>query len=176
MKKLIYLAALLFMSSWVKAQEKELMVIEKSKVPQAVVDAFTKDFPNVTVKSWQILPQASLSQHEDWWFSEPRDASDIPMNYYTIKFSGENRSAVVTYSQKGKLVISKEVIKNTALPRTVLATLLTDYEGWAIAKSQVIIKNLDQVFYKVQVTKEGKEKILRFSNDGKVIEKLPRGV
>ena len=175
MKKLLFALFAVALGVIPAMQAQELEVVQESDVPQAVLDSFKKDFPDVKAKGWQILPQSELAEHEDYLMElamgDYESPSEEPHDIYTVSFYGKGIAASATYDQVGKLIASKEKIKDTALPSAVATSVVSKYPGWKIVGDREVIKNLDHEVYKVRVEKGKEKQWLYFDGKGNAVEK-----
>jgi hypothetical protein len=125
------------------AQEKVLKEmkaekINKSAAPEAVVVQAQKDFPKATPVQYYSVGETSKS--EDWKISEEVnfDQGD-KVQHYGVHLQGEGGEYQALYDDNGKLVMSKQYEKDTALPKPIAETLSKDFPG-AKAKSDGHVK------------------------------------
>ncbi len=159
--------------SFAYAQALDVSDPDDVDVPEAVIQAFQKDYPNVDAKDWQVLPADKLKDQDYMLELEEGDLdpAQVPDDYYTINFYGDDESATVTYDTNGKLIASDETLKDTALPDAVSKAIVEKYPDWEIEKDKETIKNLDKTFYKVKVKKGDDHKTLYLNDQGEMVDK-----
>ena len=174
MKKITSLFTLsLLAGSFAYAQDTQVEDPDDVDVPQAVIQAFQKDFPGVDAKGWQVLPKDKLKDQDYVLDLEEGDydPAEEPYDYYTIDFYGKGEDATATYDTTGKLIASKETIKDTALPEAVSKAIVEEYPDWKIEKDKESIKNLDKTFYKVKIEKDNKHQTVYMDGQGEKVDK-----
>lgn len=176
MKKLNIITILCALAVGSANAQSTLKVVEKDAVPQAVATAFQKDFPGIKSTGWRILPKSELglNAHGDYLVELALGDAFQPENvydYYSVNFTGKGVQASATYDENGKLIISKEVLKNTALPRDVSKAIVTNYPGWKVVGDKEVIKNLDHIVYRVELQKQKDKQRIYLNKQGQVLEK-----
>ena len=112
--------------------------IAKSEIPQAVLNAVTRDFDKTDPMSWSKFPYA-LKEY-GWVYDV--GASDIPLNRFEVELKTRDGGELwAIYSAKGELIETKEVLINTVVPRYIQEALANSkYKDWQIVGTKEIIK------------------------------------
>lgn len=138
MKKLILMLA--FAGFLTSSYAQILMVNE---VPAAVTKAFTKNHSKIDSVEWS-------------------KAGDNYKASYDVK----KKSMALTYSPKGKLLLTEKQISLSELPTSVLAYINENYQGGPIKKSLRVTNPAGKTTYSVKV----KELDLAFDSKGKPVQ------
>lgn len=125
--------------------------IERSEVPEAVLQAIESDYP-------------SCRGNITWYIHN--GSSNI--NYYVVSAQGDKITCEAYYDREGNLIHSKTVMKDVALPSPMLEALSTDYSDWTITQDYIVIRDFDEnkMYSGVTVTKGMESKTLYFDSNG----------
>ena len=154
MKKLLLIAALgLFSVTWANAQEnaqqKESKVAAKdlkdSDVPQAIRDAFDKQFTNTSMVNWKMKDDK-----------------------YVVMFTQDTKKQMAEFNTSGELLSKGEKIEKDDLPAPVADAIKTGYSGININEVYRIEKD-GQTQYKVKLEGNPK-KIAIYDAQGKLLK------
>ena len=172
MKKVITLIALAFtVMAAAHAQNSEIrMKARETEIPVAIVEAFKTDYLGAKADEWAIVPAIIVG--EEYIVSGYDNLNGEKPTSYVVRIKGEKIKGEAVYDQNGKLMYSKEVIKDTALPVAVRNAVWQKYPGYAIVKDQETIKEGKSNFihYRVIIEK-GKEKMaLAVDASGKILK------
>jgi hypothetical protein len=170
MKKIILV---IWLACWVlgtAAQEKKAVItpVKKGEEPQAVMDALKKDFPNTMVENLSFLPRKLYG--EEWNIFIEGDENADP-SFFEVRVKKENEFYTAVYNKSGKLLSSKHIIQNAALPKEVLETV-KKFAGWHMDKVQEIIeyRNNDLTnVYKIKLQQGMKHKNVFINAKGEIV-------
>lgn len=174
MKKLVSILAVAVAATTAFAQETavkkmDAVKITKSDVPSAVVQKAEKDFPDASPFQFYSVGETSISK--DWKVSEDVDFKETDkIDHYSVEMKGKNSHYEALYDEKGKLLMSKEVQKDVALPQPVLHSIAQSYPNVAMKKdvhSKIIDHGQKKEYYVIQM-ENGKK--LTYTPDGKLKE------
>ncbi len=147
--------------------------VDKSTIPGAISDSYTREFPSTSSESWYYYPGYYASE-SDWYEYDPYATvmEDKQPRYYVVEFTNEKTPYRVVYSKEGKKLITyKTSIEN--LPKAVITALSkSPYKSWVITKEkeEIWLATDEKRVFKVVVEK-GKEKhVLFYKEDGKLIK------
>jgi hypothetical protein len=138
MKKLVLTLAVALASSAAFAQEHavktmDAVKITKSDVPGPVVQQAQKDFPDASPFQFYSVGETAVSK--DWKVSEDVDFKEgEEIDHYSVEMKGKNSSYEALYDAKGKLLMSKKVEKDVAIPQPILQALNKEYPGVGLKK------------------------------------------
>lgn len=150
-----------------KAQRTQL---DRERVPKAVLAAIQSDFP-----AWDI--------NRTQWYTYDKGAAEwAPVEdgkeHYLVDGTGKNYKVRAVYNGKGKLLHSKTILENVALPPAILDELSKgEYKDWNIVGSQEVIRNFqeDQKYYNVKIEKDGKRKTVKMDYLGTEVQPIAAG-
>lgn len=111
-------------------------------VPVEVKNAFTKSFPNVTVKKWD------------------KEGSD-----YEANFTKDGKTMSATFDAKGNWKETETDIKISELPATIIEYVKTKYNNATIKEAAIISNTEKKKMYEAEV----KGKDLLFDENGKYL-------
>ena len=143
--------------------------VKEAEIPAAVVQSFKKDFTNGQAEEWTIVPAALVA--EEYTISGYDNLKGEKPTAYEVKVKGSNMRGEAVYSQDGKLMFSKEVIKDTALPATVVRAVSTKYPGYNFTNDEETIRQGKSHFihYRVTIKKEKESRVLAVDSGGKIL-------
>ena len=140
MKKLVLTLAVAFVSSATFAQETavkkmDAVKIGKSDVPSPVIQKAAKDFPDASPFQYYSVGETAVSK--DWKVSEQVDFKETEkIDHHSVKMKGKNSNYEALYDEEGKLLMSKKVEKDVALPQPVLMAIAQEYPGLSLKKDE----------------------------------------
>jgi hypothetical protein len=178
MKKLNFIKIFILLAvfpSWVFAQVKEITLepieikVTVDKVPPAVKAAVVRDFGE---EHQPVVWANSHSQFSTWGWEQNVNPDNMEINYYTIHTRKPNGSYLeAVYTPDGKLVRSREEVKNFVPPKSILTSLQESaYNDWTIDKDVLVIKafenkaNKEQ--YALKLVKGKDKKTVYFDKEG----------
>ena len=172
MKKVITLIALAFtVMAAAHAQNSEIRIkARETEIPVAIVEAFKTDYLGAKADEWAIVPAIIVG--EEYIVSGYDNLNGEKPTSYLVKIKGTNLRGEAVYDKNGKLMYSKEVIKDVALPAVVRNAVGAKYPGYSFIKDQETIKQgkSDFIHYRVIIEK-GKEKMaLAVDASGKILK------
>jgi hypothetical protein len=152
----------------------ELKKVKKERVPVNVIESFKKDFPKQEVTEYFVFP-AKLYEY-DWIVREQADDyfKDHRPDYYSMTMKGDKIHLQAVYDSTGKLVRSREIVKDTELPNAIGKALASgEYKNWTIATDKEVIKNSDTgtAHYKVKVEQGRRKELLYFDANGTILHR-----
>lgn len=158
------------------AQNIELPAVEIrvtiDKVPPAVKGAFVKDFG----EGHQPMVWATTSSKFDTYgWEQSVDVQNQEIYYYALHTQTSNGGSLdAVYTPDGKLIRSREEVKNFEPPQVILASLeKSNYKDWKIAKDVHVIKvyegktSKDQ--YALRLEKGKQKKVVYFDKSGNML-------
>ncbi len=146
------------------------LVLKSNDVPQDVKQSVQKSFMDGTVIKWYSFPY-TLKQY-GWAYKNEinNNSMDTRPNMYAVHIKTSDGSWVdAVFSKDGKLIRSKEVIKNSELPAPIINAIeKSKYHDWGITDDRVVIKDNKNktICYSVQVQKDNKKHNLYFDANG----------
>ncbi len=161
---------------WVFAQNVQLPTVEISvsadKVPARVKDAFLKDFgPDHQPMVWAT----SQSKFDTYGWEQTVNVSNQEVYDYILHTKTTNGSTLdAVYTPDGKLIRSREEVKNFEPPQVILASLeKSQYKDWKIAKDVHLIKTYEtgksMEHYDLKLEKGNQKKSVYFDKSGKML-------
>lgn len=141
-------------------------------VPPVVKDAVVKDFGE---GHQPIVWATTKSKFNTFGWEQSVDVATQDINYYAVHTQTSTGSALdAVYTPDGKLVRSRELVKNFQPPQTILASLQkSDYKDWTIAKDVHLVKvyqgGAAKEHYDLQMVNGKKKKTLYFDKDGNMM-------
>lgn len=178
MKKLNFFGVLFLLALFpggLFAQQKPIQLepveirITLDKVPPAVKAAVVRDFGE---EHQPVVWANSHSKFDTWGWEQRVNVDKMDVNYYTIHTYKSNGSYLeAVYTPEGKLVRSRETIKNFKPSRAILASLQkSEYKDWKITKNVYIIKAVEgkenKEHYAFKLEKGKQNKTVYFDKDG----------
>jgi hypothetical protein len=150
-------------------QPVEKMVLTKDKIPAAVNQAVSKDFRNGQPVKWGNFPYVLK---EYGWVVDKAD--NTKPDYYEVFIKTENGSDMYAiYSSDGKLIRSKEILRNMPLPKSIEEALFkSEYKDWKKTGDLEKITNFmnaQKSHYIVTVEKNNKTHHLYFDDAGTML-------
>lgn len=139
------------------------------KVPPVVKDAFLKDFgPDHKPIVWAT----SQSKFNTWGWEHSTNVANQEVYDYIIHTKTSKGSELdAVYTPDGKLIRSREDVRNFVPPKAILASLQnSDYKNWKITKNVHVIKvnegGKSKEHYQIQLQKGKDKKSVYFDKDG----------
>lgn len=171
---------LAFIPTYLSAQETEKNVelntieirVSVDKVPPVVKGAFVKDFG----EGHQPMVWATTSSKFDTYgWEQSVDVQNQEIYYYALHTQTSNGGSLdAVYTPDGKLIRSREEVKNFEPPQVILASLeKSNYKDWKIAKDVHVIKvyegktSKDQ--YALRLEKGKQKKVVYFDKSGNML-------
>lgn len=143
MKQKLLLALSLLFSSLTYAQD-----IPVSSVPAAVMNSFTKAFPNAVKVEWEMKGEL-----------------------YNAEFDVNRRDHEVWLNAAGAIVKHKQEVKSRELPAAVSASLKKNYKGfWIDDVDKYEVGK--QFFYKIELKNLTQEKNIVVDTKGAIVNKI----
>jgi len=147
--------------------------IPKSQVPAAIVAAVNAQFDQDNPQTWSKFP---FALKEYGWVYDVA-AENLQLDRYEVVMKtpkGDDLWAV--YTNKGELVETREISKNTTIPPAVMTKFMnSQYKDWKIVGNKEIIRfyhdhvlnksNVEQHF-RITVEKDGSKKSISFNWQG----------
>ena len=130
------------------AQEQQ---VRRKGVPEPVLAAFEKAYPNATVKGYS------------------KEKDDAGRTVYEVECVEGTVKRDVTYLADGTLVSVEEIVELGAVPSVVKAAVDTKFPGGKILRVEKIMKS-DQVAYEFQVRHNGRKTEVVFDPDGNEVQ------
>ena len=173
MKKLITSTLIVFVTLTAFAQTPEkalksvdLVKLKKSEVPGNLEAQVQQDFPNVGPVN--IFTAADTVVTKDWRVSEDIDFDEgEEINYYKVEMKGKDSYYEALYDSNSKLIMSKEIQKDVALPSAVRQAYATsEYKDQPLEKDKhfkVTNHGNSKEYYEIYL-KDGKK--LHYTADG----------
>ena len=139
------------------ASEEKERVVTKNDVPQAVMEAFTKSYPDATVKQYGVEIENGKT-------------------FYEISFAFQGREMEVLYKPCGKVAEVEETISEQELPDNIRKAISKEFIKCSLNKIEKIDK-AGKKFYEVKLTntEDKKRWELVFCDAGELIEKEAMG-
>jgi hypothetical protein len=141
-------------------------------VPPVVKDAVVKDFGE---GHKPIVWATTSSKFNTYGWEQSVDVATQDINYYAVHTQTTTGSALeAVYTPDGKLVRSKEEVKNFEPPQAILASIQkSNYKDWTIAKDVLMIKvyqgGVPKEHYEFKMIKGKQKKSLYFDKDGNMM-------
>ena len=149
MKKLLTAILLTFLVAMTSFSQE----ITADKVPAPVKQSFTRQFP-----------AAKMIKYEKDNIS------------YIISFLQQGKQFIITFNSTGQVIASDKEIDPAKLPSAVSASAVKNFPGYQI---MTVIKReaIDMgICYEMDLKKEGAGYSVRFSEEGDILQKVPRTV
>ena len=152
------------------AQEEILAItpVKKGDEPKVVMDAIKTDFPNGISKDLAFLP-AKLYGKE--WNAQLAGNNDEDIQFYQVLIAEKDVQYTAVYNKDGKQLSSKEMIKTSRLPSSVIATV-KKFSDWKMIESHEVIKTKGskaRVYYKVKLQKGVEHKSVFIDPQGNIL-------
>lgn len=176
MKKSMLFMVLILSACCLMAQNIQLPTVEikitPDLVPPRVKDAFMKDFGE---EHQPMVWATTKSTFDTYGWQQSVDVNNQEIMFYTMHTKakdGSNLDAV--YTPDGKLVRSREEVKNFEPPKSVMDNLQkSEYKDWKIAKDVHVIKvyegKTSKDHYDLKMEKGKQKKSLYFDKDGNML-------
>ena len=148
MKNRLMVGLVVILSAGAFGQEK---VVKKGAVPQAVLDAFVKAYPNAKAKEYS---------------TETENGKTV----YEIESVEGKTQRDITFTADGTLVVTEETIAMADLPEAVRAALKNNYSKATITRCEKIIEGASTT-YEVAMKTGKKSSEVVFNPDGTVVKK-----
>jgi nucleoid-associated protein YgaU len=120
----------------------------KGKAPQAVMDAFKKQYPNATIKGVS---------------SEKEGGKTV----YEIESMDGNQRRDLVYDANGTVLSTEELISNAQVPKVVTDALAVKYPNAPIVSAEKLTDK-DGMRYEVVLKVNGKNKSVEVDPSGKI--------
>ena len=146
MKKVLTLMMMMVVTSY--AQTPPARKPAAPKAPQAVLDAFKKQYPNATIKTVS---------------SEKEGGKTV---YEIESMDGAQRRDLL-YEADGKVISTEELIPNAQIPKSVLDALAVKYPKAPIVSAERLTDK-DGMRYEVVLKVNGKNKAVEVDPSGKI--------
>ena len=137
----------IFIALFVQAQESVKIV--KKEVPEAVLSAFSKAYPNASVKTY---------------LREMRDGKTC----YELETKDGSTARDIIYTANGEVMEIEEALKPNALPPVVLATIARTHPKAKITAAERL-KRGDVIQFEAMLNSNGKKINLVFSESGDLV-------
>ncbi|PZR30671.1 MAG: hypothetical protein DI538_22240 [Azospira oryzae] len=140
---------------------------KENGVPVVVLDAFKKDFSSGGNNKWSTVPAVAIG--EEYLVSIHDDGK---ATFYTIVIRGTNLKGEAVYDANGVLHYSKELVRDTALPYSVVKAIEDKYPGYVIIKDYEKIKMGKSNFshYKIFIENEKEKRVLAIDSDARILK------
>ena len=148
------------------------VVIPENKVPPALDKTIQKDFMTGQVMQWYTFPY--LFKKYGWQVLNPQEmkGKEKPDRYAVYVKADDGSRIDAVYTSNGKLIREREVMKDVALPQSIMDAIANSkYKNWSIDKDKILItdgiKNTKE--YIVKVENGTHSKTLYYDEDGSVL-------
>ncbi len=174
MKKLMFLTALFALSFQGFSQTEIISAkLKKDKIPGEIIMAIERDFPGESVTEYVGLPVKLVE--EEWYVNINEDAENQIFDSYMVNISGKDQSFHAAYDKDGKLLFTREKLKNHALPQIVERAIAKEFPGWVATEDKIVMthflqNNKKKVRYVVKLSKDGKHEQVVFDANGNLIK------
>ncbi|WP_306621859.1 PepSY-like domain-containing protein [Chryseobacterium ginsenosidimutans] len=154
-----------------KTEQKSTKIV-KERVPKAVTENFSKEYPMAIRELWYVYPEFDIIN--DWYYYDPFLFSRAVPEYYIAEFVIDGHDHKVIYSKEGKkIAVHKKGI--TDLPETVSDAIRKSiYSTYNVAEDKEEIfrdSSLDLLkVYKIEVDKGPSKHYLFFSSEGQLLK------
>ncbi len=125
--------------------------ITKDQVPQSVITAFEKAYPNVTVTGYE-----QRTREDKVW--------------YSIEYLDGTITKQVRYAPDGTLLGSREDITAKDLPEAVSKAISEHYPGATVLKAETEVHN-GIVQYEVKLDVKGEHQEVTFTDKGEIVKR-----
>ncbi len=153
------------------SQNKEkITLIEKSEVPELLIDAVTTQYPTMEMTAWYSIP--TLIDFSDWEveFDQQELSDQHKPDNYSVMLRGEHYKKYIVFDKDGNVLRVKEIIEDKALPKSIRKQLKKGaYKDWKIVgdKEKIIIgENNRELYYKIKLKKDQETHALYFDLEG----------
>ncbi len=146
------------------------LVLKSNEIPAALKNAVDKSFKNGTPIQWYSFPY--VFKEYGWAFKNDKNnmSSNSQPELYDVQLKTAKGSRIdAVFTKDGKLIRSKEVLKNIKLPSQIVnAVEHSEYKNYNIIGDRFLIKNAENntSHYSVIVKKGNKKHTLYFDKDG----------
>jgi len=126
--------------------------VQKNEVPQVVLDAFTKAYPNATVNEYA---------------EEKNDGQ----TFYEVSFETSGKKIDIVYHEDGKVAVIEETIPAEKLPPAVSKAISENCKTCSIKRAERLQEE-GTVLYEVILVdpEDDDEKELKFAESGRLIK------
>lgn len=124
--------------------------INSGQVPQAVSNAFSKQFPNIKAEKWEL---------ED--------------KNYEASFDMKGRDCSAIYNPDGIWIETEEEIHVSDIPAAVNNAISTSFAGYKKDETDKVIRSDGSVTFEIVLQREKEEIEVVFDSSGKVLSKAP---
>jgi len=173
------LVMLAFFPAYLSAQNIQLPTVEiragQELVPQAVKEAVIKDFGE-SHKPFAWVNNESTFDASQW--EQSTNVLNLDIFNYTLSTRTSNGSSLdAVYSPDGKLITSREYLKNFKPDLHIMLALQgTAYKDWSLSKDYLVKRVSSNGSEKERITlvmqKGNSKKTVQFDNSGKMIAAL----
>jgi len=148
-------------------------MLTKDQVPAPVVEAVRTQFDKNNPLTWSKFPYA-LKEY-GWVYDI--GAEDVVLDRYEVTMKTDKGTELwAVYTNKGELVETRELLKDTSIPKDVMEKFLnSQYKDWKITGNREIIKfyhdhspdksKIEQHF-RINVEKDGVKRAISFNWKG----------
>lgn len=168
--------------AYLQAQDIQLPTVEikvsQDLVPPVVKDAFLKDFG----EGHQPMVWAKTSStFNTYGWEQSMDTKNQEILFYSLHTKTTNGSALdAVYTPDGKLVRSREEVKDFEPPQVILTSLeKSNYKDWTIAKDVHLVKvyegKTSTDHYALKLEKGKQKKVVYFDKDGNMLMNKKKG-
>lgn len=171
MKKAILSLALFGVA--LQSQAQDMLFQEKIKaesIPDVVVTAIEKDFPDYTVMEYDAVP---IEYVDDEVYFNPDAKSLEDYDTYQISMKSNEGELTATYDREGNLLNTTEHLKDTLLPMSVRKAVAKAYPGWEFVKDSYNMMDYkggkDRQRYRIVLENHGKKLRVYTNAKGKIL-------
>jgi hypothetical protein len=165
-----------FLPVCLQAQNIQLPTVEikvsQDKVPPVVKAAVLRDFGKGHQPMVWVTPGTSF---DTFGWEQTVDVNNMDIYYYSLYTqTTEGSTLYALYTPSGKLVRSKEEVKNFEPPRDILSSLeKSNFKDWRIIKDVHIVKanenGMHKELYDLKLEKGNHRKVVYFDKDGNIV-------
>jgi hypothetical protein len=149
------------------------VILKKDQIPAEVQKSVGKDFTYGEPIQWSNFPY--LFQKYGWSIANNGDETIQPDRYDVMIKSKNGGTLNAVYSADGKLLRSREVLKNGPLPLAVEKSInQSEYKDWRIQADKELIQDFENnglKHYIVRVENGDEKKALYFDEQGNLMAK-----
>ena len=171
MKKAILSLALFGVA--LQSQAQDMLFQEKIKaenIPDVVVSAIKKDFPDYSVIEYDAVPIEYVSG--DVYFNPNIDSWDDYDTYQVVMKSNEGELRA-SYNREGNLLNTSEHLKDASLPMSVRKSVAKAYPGWEFKKDTYNMMDYhggkERQRYRIVLENHGKKLRVYTNAKGKIL-------
>ena len=143
------------------------IIVPIDKIPATVVKAAKHDFIDGDVLQWSKISQ--LFNEYEWNVKPNKSGAEIPDEYMVYMKTKDGSNMVAVYTKDGKLVRSKEKIKNAIVPQVIEKSIQEGaYKGWKTVGDKELVKDYQNKLakhYIVRVQKGNQKRTLYFDDN-----------